>query len=62
MLSWDVVNGLARRAWARNEGAVYAVARAAEAEPDLRVTLPATASREIVENALSAAEASGSGR
>ncbi|MCA9514993.1 MAG: urocanate hydratase, partial [Myxococcales bacterium] len=43
MLDWDVSNGLARRAWARNEGARWAVERAMADEPGLRVTLPAPA-------------------
>ncbi|KIA83522.1 urocanate hydratase [Kaistella solincola] len=40
MLFWDVNNGIARRSWARNEGAVFAIKRAMEAEPHLKVTLP----------------------
>lgn len=40
MLHWDVNNGIARRSWARNEGAVFAIKRAMEIEPLLKVTLP----------------------
>jgi urocanate hydratase len=40
MLHWDVNNGIARRSWARNEGAVFAIERAMEAEPLLKVTVP----------------------
>ncbi len=40
MLFWDVNNGIARRSWARNEEAIFAIQRAMEAEPLLRVTLP----------------------
>jgi urocanate hydratase len=40
MLFWDVNNGIARRSWARNEGAVFAIKRAMEMEPNLKVTLP----------------------
>ncbi|MDR1273646.1 MAG: urocanate hydratase, partial [Odoribacteraceae bacterium] len=40
MLSWDVNNGVARRSWARNEGAIFTVRRAMKEEPRLRVTLP----------------------
>ncbi len=40
MLHWDVNNGIARRSWARNEEAVFAIKRAMEAEPRLQVTLP----------------------
>jgi urocanate hydratase len=40
MLYWDVNNGIARRSWARNEEAVFAIKRAMETEPNLKVTLP----------------------
>jgi urocanate hydratase len=40
MLHWDVNNGIARRSWARNEEAVFAIKRAMEKEPLLKVTLP----------------------
>jgi urocanate hydratase len=40
MLHWDVNNGIARRSWARNDEAVFAIKRAMEAEPKLKVTLP----------------------
>ena len=40
MLHWDVNNGIARRSWARNEGAIFAIERAMEAEPLLKVTVP----------------------
>ena len=40
MLHWDVNNGVARRAWARNEGAVDAIKRAMELEHRLQVTVP----------------------
>ena len=40
MLHWDVNNGISRRSWARNEGAVFAIKRAMEAEPLLKVTVP----------------------
>lgn len=40
MLHWDVNNGIARRSWARNEGAIFAIKRAMEEEPLLKVTLP----------------------
>lgn len=40
MLFWDVNNGISRRSWARNEGAIFAIKRAMEAEPRLKVTLP----------------------
>ncbi len=40
MLHWDVNNGIARRNWARNEGATFAIKRAMEIEPKLKVTIP----------------------
>ncbi|OOB82056.1 urocanate hydratase [Flavobacterium columnare] len=40
MLFWDVNNGISRRSWARNEGAIFAIKRAMEQEPLLKVTLP----------------------
>ena len=40
MLDWDVNNGITRRAWARNEGAIYAIKRAMESNSLLKVTLP----------------------
>lgn len=40
MLFWDVNNGISRRSWARNEGAIFAIKRAMEIEPNLKVTLP----------------------
>jgi len=40
MLHWDVNNGISRRSWARNEGAVFAIKRAMEQNPELKVTVP----------------------
>ncbi|WP_178989980.1 urocanate hydratase [Winogradskyella schleiferi] len=40
MLFWDVNNGISRRSWARNEGAIFAIKRAMASEPNLKVTLP----------------------
>lgn len=40
MLQWDVENGVARRAWARNPGAIDAISRAMADQPNLEVTLP----------------------
>ena len=40
MLHWDVNNGISRRSWARNEGAIFAIKRAMEKEPLLKVTIP----------------------
>ena len=40
MLHWDVNNGVARRAWARNPGAISAIQRAMDANDKLLVTVP----------------------
>ncbi|RMZ51271.1 urocanate hydratase [Flavobacteriaceae bacterium PRS1] len=40
MLYWDVNNGIARRSWARNTEAQFAIKRAMEVEPNLKITLP----------------------
>ena len=40
MLFWDVNNGISRRSWARNDEAIFAIKRAMEVEPLLKVTLP----------------------
>ena len=50
MLFWDVNNGISRRSWARNEGAIFAIKRAMEAEPRLKVTLPNLVEDSIIEN------------
>jgi urocanate hydratase len=47
MLFWDVNNGIARRSWARNPEALFAIQRAMAAEPKLMVTLPHLVSPEI---------------
>lgn len=52
MLFWDVNNGIARRAWARNPHALTTVQRAMEAYPDLQVTLPNLADDAVLERAL----------
>ena len=40
MLHWDVNNGIARRSWARNKGAMFAIRREMERTPELKVTMP----------------------
>lgn len=40
MLHWDVNNGISRRSWARNPGAMSAIQRAMQQEPNLKVTIP----------------------
>ncbi|TVR42180.1 MAG: urocanate hydratase [Cryomorphaceae bacterium] len=49
MLHWDVNNGIARRSWARNKEAIFAIRRAMEQEPLLRVTLPEEADDDVVQ-------------
>lgn len=48
MLFWDVNNGISRRSWARNDEAVFAIKRAMESEPLLKVTLPNYTDEEII--------------
>jgi len=52
MLLWDVNNGIARRSWARNEGAMNAIRREMERTPGLKVTLPNIADEEMIRNTL----------
>jgi len=40
MLFWDVNNGISRRSWARNDEAIFAIKRAMETQPLLKVTIP----------------------
>ena len=47
MLFWDVNNGIARRSWARNEGAISAIQREMERTPGLKVTVPQPLAPEI---------------
>jgi urocanate hydratase len=56
MLHWDVNNGIARRSWARNEGAIATAKRAMDQHPDLKITLPYIADDELVEQALNKLE------
>ncbi|MCL2738924.1 MAG: urocanate hydratase [Bacteroidales bacterium] len=55
MLHWDVHNGIARRAWARNPGARFAIEREMACTPKLKVTLPHITSEAVVDEALHAA-------
>ncbi len=50
MLDWDVNNGVSRRAWARNDGAIYAIKRAMESNPNLIVTLPNLAADNLIDS------------
>ena len=49
MLFWDVNNGITRRSWARNKGAMFAIQREMEKTPELRITFPNIAKDELVE-------------
>lgn len=48
MLFWDVNNGISRRSWARNEGAIFAIKRAMENQPLLKVTIPNLANDSLI--------------
>ncbi|MEA3478061.1 MAG: urocanate hydratase [Bacteroidota bacterium] len=52
MLFWDVNNGIARRSWARNDEAIFAIKRAMETEPKLQVTLPNKANEDLINSLL----------
>ena len=52
MLFWDVNNGIARRSWARNEGANHAILREMERSHGLKVTMPNVADDQLVKEAL----------
>ncbi len=52
MLFWDVNNGISRRGWARNEGAVFAIKRAMEQNPNLKVTLPNLVAEGLIDELL----------
>jgi len=49
MLSWDVNNGIARRAWAQNSEAIFTIKRAMENDPNLTVTVPSKVSKSLLE-------------
>ncbi|MCK9320537.1 MAG: urocanate hydratase [Bacteroidales bacterium] len=50
MLFWDVNNGISRRSWARNEGAIFAIKRAMETEPRLKVTIPNITDENLIDS------------
>ena len=50
MLLWDVNNGIARRSWARNKGAMFAIQREMERTPGLKVTVPNIADDALIES------------
>lgn len=53
MLHWDVNNGISRRSWARNPGAISTIKRAMQEEPRLKVTIPYIADDKVIESILS---------
>lgn len=50
MLLWDVNNGISRRSWARNEGAIFAIKRAMRENPEIKVTLPNLVDEKIIDS------------
>jgi urocanate hydratase len=49
MLYWDVNNGISRRSWARNEGAIFAIKRAMNSNPNIKVTVPNIVDEQLLE-------------
>jgi len=49
MLFWDVNNGIARRNWARNKEAIFAIKREMDRNPKLKVTLPNIANQDLID-------------
>ncbi|MBO4765012.1 MAG: urocanate hydratase [Bacteroidales bacterium] len=52
MLFWDVNNGIARRSWARNQGAMNSAEREMARTPGLKITMPNMADDDIIKDAL----------
>jgi urocanate hydratase len=51
MLHWDVNNGIARRSWARNKGAMFTLEREMRRTPGLKVTVPNIADDKVIDEA-----------
>jgi len=49
MLFWDVNNGISRRSWARNEGAIFTAKRTMEQNPELKITIPELADDKLID-------------
>jgi urocanate hydratase len=49
MLHWDVNNGIARRSWARNKGALLTLEREMKRTPGLKVTVPYIADDKMID-------------
>ncbi len=52
MLFWDVNNGIARRSWARNKGAISSITREMERTPGLVVTMPSPADDSLIDSVI----------
>lgn len=52
MLHWDVNNGIARRSWARNDGALFTLKREMDRTPGMNITIPYVADDKIIDEAL----------
>ena len=52
MLQWDVDNGIARRSWARNDGAMFAIEREMKRTPRLVVTIPSIADDKLIDEVI----------
>ncbi|HRX67617.1 MAG TPA: urocanate hydratase [Tenuifilaceae bacterium] len=52
MLLWDVNNGIARRSWARNKEAIFAIQREMDRTPNLKVTIPNIADDDIIDKVI----------
>jgi urocanate hydratase len=52
MLHWDVNNGIARRSWARNDGAIFTLKREMERTPGLKITIPNIADDDLIDQTL----------
>jgi len=52
MLHWDVNNGIARRSWARNSEAIFAIRREMARTPELKVTLPNLVDDDLIDSAV----------
>ena len=50
MISWDVNNGIARRAWANNPGSVSSIKLAMNQDSELSITLPNVVDEQILSN------------
>jgi len=53
MLLWDVNNGIARRSWARNKEAIFAIKREMERTPGLVITMPSLADDTLIDGLIS---------